>query len=963
MLSFVKNSFLGRNPILRMALLVGLVGHGLVLPFTFENTYDAFVHIFFADHYANDWFNLWETRWYTGFAVSSYPPLVHQIVALFSCVVGLKVAFWLWAMVVMALFIIGSYRFARLFVNEKIASYTAIAACFTPSIIQVLHIYGQLPTLTGIAFLLNALPDLYAYVRFGHRSNLYIGLSLIAVTVASHHVTPLFGMVFFIAPLTTVAVFDQQAIPLSSFKDWWTALWKNRVRLIILFGAIILLLVTVVWPYWSYAHTNPITQVPIPHGSRDSFLEVPSSGKMFFLLPYGFILLMLPFIFRQYFSKRLFFFGISLTLMVLLGTGGTTPLPRFILGDNAFNILTLDRFTFWATILCMPFVAQWMVQLKATQHRLLIGFASILIILQTGYLVHLGRFQTLQPNKIKMQPIINFLATDQHNRWRYMTLGFGDQMAWLTTLTPAQSIDGNYHSARQLPELTHYPIERLENSKHKGVESLKSLREILVQTDKYSLKYIFSNDKFYDPLLYFLGWERAIRLSNGIVVWEKPDVPPLSMRFEQTHRLFPLYERLLWGLLPLLTLLWAVSMVVYFHKSDTLNFNFPKAKKRLDIQKIDIIWVLLLSVLLGYIMFKNRQNDSSPEQTLRNYLNDTDFRFFDRAYSHFAANRLPYESYLLELSVNDGLLASYSKLDSVYVLKTEQKNDTTLLHSKILWRTAMGQFVENKIFKLLKEGNEWKFCYEMPQNVAAPDRVLQNGYLSVFSHGKRKVSPEPAPADDILDRPEIVILNANLVQNDTAFAIVGELKNTEYLPASVSIEGLFLDNQGSVLDMASAETTIIHKLLPQETTPFRIDFKGKKPPVNFKIMARAVVTTGFIYRGVGYQNVTSHDGLIKGNLLNHGSKTATVTSLLATSYDDGGQGIIWVSAELLPENIRVQQSTDFEIQTPYQQHIKIIKKGEAAQFLVNGMDQNEYSQAANPAGFSIKIHSFIGNDN
>ena len=40
-----------------------------------------------------------------------------------------------------------------------------------------------------------------------------------------------------------------------------------------------------------------------------------------------------------------------------------------------------------------------------------------------------------QPRKIDMVPIVNFLERDNHTQWRYLTLGFGDQMAWLSANT------------------------------------------------------------------------------------------------------------------------------------------------------------------------------------------------------------------------------------------------------------------------------------------------------------------------------------------------------------------------------------------------------------------------------------------------------------------------------------------------------------------------------------------------
>ena len=58
------------------------------LPFVLLQThlvaFDTFVHIFLADHYRRAWFDLWEPRWYLGFSVASYPPLIHQLIALLS---------------------------------------------------------------------------------------------------------------------------------------------------------------------------------------------------------------------------------------------------------------------------------------------------------------------------------------------------------------------------------------------------------------------------------------------------------------------------------------------------------------------------------------------------------------------------------------------------------------------------------------------------------------------------------------------------------------------------------------------------------------------------------------------------------------------------------------------------------------------------------------------------------------
>ena len=47
---------------------------------------------------------------------------------------------------------------------------------------------------------------------------------------------------------------------------------------------------------------------------------------------------------------------------MIFGLGGTTPLPRWLLG-RAYEILTFERFTFWATLMAMPIVGLLSIQL------------------------------------------------------------------------------------------------------------------------------------------------------------------------------------------------------------------------------------------------------------------------------------------------------------------------------------------------------------------------------------------------------------------------------------------------------------------------------------------------------------------------------------------------------------------------------------------------------------------------
>jgi len=197
------------NKHLLIALLVGLAFHGTSIFFTLETSYDALIHLFFADHYATSWFEPWNYKWYTGFTVTSYPPLVHQSIAILSLLGGLKFGLFTIAIVSIILFITGVYRFSLLITsNRTVAGYAAILAVFSSSFVETLHIFGQLPSIIGISVLMHALPEIYLWLKTGKYRYLFTSLSLIAVTVTSHHVTPIFGLLFFIFPLIGMVIMD-----------------------------------------------------------------------------------------------------------------------------------------------------------------------------------------------------------------------------------------------------------------------------------------------------------------------------------------------------------------------------------------------------------------------------------------------------------------------------------------------------------------------------------------------------------------------------------------------------------------------------------------------------------------------------------------------------------------------------------------------------------------------------------
>ncbi len=189
------------NPHLLLALVLTFGFHFSLLFYSFKRTYDAYVHIFFADHYARAWFDHWEYRWYTGFTMTSYPPGSQQSIALLASGLGLQNSFIVVQLLALLLVVLGIYRFSRIWVGEEAAGYASLLAVFASSIGETVHVFGQLPTTFSLGFLLNALPYAGQWLRTGRWRHLILAWAVIAATTAGHHVTTLFGAVFFLGPV------------------------------------------------------------------------------------------------------------------------------------------------------------------------------------------------------------------------------------------------------------------------------------------------------------------------------------------------------------------------------------------------------------------------------------------------------------------------------------------------------------------------------------------------------------------------------------------------------------------------------------------------------------------------------------------------------------------------------------------------------------------------------------------
>ena len=552
-----SSSSLGRPIPLWLIVLCALAFHGpLLMVQVPANSFDANFHMSMASHYAHHWFDPWNEKAFAGFSQTTYPPLTHQWIAMFSHVIGLTNGFMLVLGIFILLLPVGVYRFAQLWTNDRAASYAAFASIFLGSLCLLAYQDGQIGTISATSLFLLSLPCIYRYTLRGEFKDFILGLFISLSAAAAHHATLFFGVMFFAGPVIWIAVSDyRREHPESSL--------SVPIRRIAGFGVLALIGIgAVLLPYFVILLKDPIKQIAIPHLSRANFLLDPIWGLHYWLIPCGAVVLALPYVFYKGGEPRLRPLLIGFYFAFIFGLGGTTPLPRWLLG-RAFEILTFERFTFWALLLALPFVGMMAVHLIDRYRAAAAGVLAGAIIASGSLAVAWNLYFPLIGPEPDVVPIVKFLNTQGRDKYRYLTLGYANAMSKIVCYTEAPSVDGEYNSARTIPELTKHGVAQLSSAKFYHTEGMLALSEMLRHAPRYGLRYIFVHDSFYNPILTFAGWRQIDSFNDGeTTVWTTIGIPPATTIPSPLRP--PRWQGIMWGTIPFGTSLVTIALALLF---------------------------------------------------------------------------------------------------------------------------------------------------------------------------------------------------------------------------------------------------------------------------------------------------------------------------------------------------------------------------------------------------------------
>jgi hypothetical protein len=372
-----------------------------------------------------------------------------------------------------------------------------------------------------------------------------------------------------------------------------------------------------------------------------------------------------------------------------------------------------------------------------------------------------------------------------------------------------------------------------------------------------------------------------------------------------------------------------------------------------------------------YQFYLNNTAQRSPENVVRAYYDAIDFKEFEKAHSYLdPVGGVSLAQYMLEISVNDGILSSYAKLDSIGVEIIRKSSKAATANINTVWITPLETIKKEEVRELVMEDNEWFIVPTPPQADIPPDQLFTANTTSYYNHGRRRITTQQTHHEDVLEQPVLEVLSASLVRSGSEYVIVGELQNIDHVPADVVIQASLYNEQDEELTTYNAMYHIKHKLLPKEITSFRINFESiawttkesKMPetydpdeftpvnltdvPVKFNLQIAANVAITDLYNQVALQDLTLNEKNMEGVLFNAGNQEVTIPQLLI-SYYDASKNLVWVDHSFVPEGIRIQRKQSFDYEFLDLKGVTVINR-DITNCFVNGLPNAQISAKVFP---------------
>jgi hypothetical protein len=479
------------------------------------------------------------------------------------------------------------------------------------------------------------------------------------------------------------------------------------------------------------------------------------------------------------------------------------------------------------------------------------------------------------------------------------------------------------------------------------------------------------------------------------------------------------WQKILWGTIPLITVLLAFLLNIHMLLVNTLktrikstpaflNYKNEYSKFSTTVLRVTHLWSLILAFILCFAMYQFYiKNDSQrhPENAIIAYYDALDFKEFETAFSLINPNSdMTISQYMLEISVTDGLLSSYAKLDAIETIITNKTNSVARVKVITNWITPLEKINRIDYKSLTKINGKWYLEPDELNTDLPPDQLYSDNTKGYHNQGRRRITTEQTHHEDVLKQPVLEVLLAKLVKYENHYAIIGEIQNIDNVPADVVLKGTLYNDNNKELASYNAKYHMKHKLMPKETTAFKINFEGiawsktqdsipdsfnpdeftpiefEEQPTKFNLQAAGNVSGSDLFKSLMLSDIEISEHEINGQLFNSGLQEITIPQLLISYYDEH-KTMLWVDHLFVKEGIRQQRKQDFEYNFLNNNKVTIVSDL-MNNIYVNGLPNDQIStkilskrlndhakselQPINHPNFSyikIETNSYIGNPN
>jgi hypothetical protein len=374
-------------------------------------------------------------------------------------------------------------------------------------------------------------------------------------------------------------------------------------------------------------------------------------------------------------------------------------------------------------------------------------------------------------------------------------------------------------------------------------------------------------------------------------------------------------------------------------------------------------WSIMLCLILFYslyIFYLKNDAQRTPENVVKAYYDAIDYKEYEKSYELLdPKSNVSLSQYMLEISVYDGLLSSYARLDALETKSSKKTDSLVILNVQTSWITPLEKINKNEFKTLVNRNGKWFLKLEKEDSDIPPDQLYSNNIIGYYNQGRRKITTEQTHHEDVLKQPVLEIITAKLVKFNNRYAIIGEIQNIDNTPADIVLKGTLYNDENKELATYNAKYHIKHKLMPKEISSFRINFEGiawsktqdsipktfnpdeftpielKEQPTRFNLQAAGNVSYADLYKNVVLSNVEVDLNTIKGTLFNSGLQEITIPQLLITYYDKE-KTLVWVDHLFIENGIKQQRKQYFEYNLIESDQLTIINK-DMRDCYVNGL--------------------------